>query len=300
MGVWNDVTTDCELFADWIQGFADTILGTTSEATLRFRFQTSCRISSLRRVSIAASFSVVIGFFYCCGIGSTAHIPKLELISAYCLRCLTGAVRSFKPLTCILPALSPSLLHLFSFSASFLGASRSKLSTRVVFITRAVPYCTRVGKILADVIETQPSSLSGSLASGVVSFIEAAKDMAQSRATTPVRGTTPARSMTLGADRQRGTTPSGHTKPHGQNHHGASAMKVSSSMANESRPRLLDGSVSLVDATKQYDSPTPSGCPSFATILTSLLCRTHRWGGPTSPRSNRPKSQPRSQSHRAP
>jgi hypothetical protein len=87
------------------------------------------------------------------------------------------------------------------------------------------------GVILADATQSQPSSLFGSLASGVVSFVEAAANMAHSRATTPARGTTPAR--------QRGTTPSA-----AMDHRTitASAMKgMNISMVNESRPRLLGG-----------------------------------------------------------
>ena len=103
---------------------------------------------------------------------------------------------------------------------------------------------------LADATQVPPSSLFGSLASGIVSFVEAASTMAQSRATTPRRGTTPARGITPGADRQRGTTPSaimGHVPII------TSAIKgMSVSKANESRPRLLGGMSVSVRVSKPH------------------------------------------------
>jgi hypothetical protein len=83
----------------------------------------------------------------------------------------------------------------------------------------------------------RPATVSfGSLASGIVPFVEAGSNMAQCRATTPVRGTTPARAMNTMAERQRGTTPSATGS-----HRPAIASAVNGVNASQARPRLVGG-----------------------------------------------------------
>jgi hypothetical protein len=70
--------------------------------------------------------------------------------------------------------------------------------------------------------------------------------MAQSRATTPVRGATPARVMNSMAERRRGTTPSATG-----GHRPAIASAVKDVNASPARPRLAGGMPVRVPASRQ-------------------------------------------------
>lgn len=140
--------------------------------------------------------------------------------------------------------LSPRALS--SFSLTFENFARYHCSLAVAprpvrqAFSQAGPRLqgTELGTILADAT-VPPPSLFGSLAPGIVSFVEAASNMAQPRTTTPARGTTPARALNPVADRQRGTTPSATVG------HKPIIASVNNSMnvsnVNESRQRLVGG-----------------------------------------------------------